>query len=840
MLLPKTLVPTAQPQRVSNAPALSKVGEQRQICYHRRVPALITRTSPHIVGAFSPAPYYVLFIALLDKPWQHREISPIYQTNIRLLELADWLQFVCCLPTTAFDFLSSLHRHNIGAERFARFTHATYIVNQVDLDDEDLALIEGYPAKVCFLHGGCSRDCLRRLANLRLPPIMIGNTRDTLGKIRAVGLKGWPLNREALPHVRAEIGRRFHTSPSHLRRLGLSGPFVEPAEAWEKHRGAYREEESVLKEFPCSGMRYLFPNEVLINRLRGRTLPLPPISRPDRSETVREVIDSTELVFAHKLLDRVCAYPDGQPAASQKASRVYAKKPDYPHYSKLLDLCKRSVESFPSVCGFLLCVPAINDLLLSRVLSKRISRRALQQVLKRGTDDYLTTLSKGDIRSRSDALTLSELMTFRAGEDGFLSSILGLYAVAGRIPAIRTPQLPSALYKRLGTLHHLDVADNTKEFVRVLGEYSESLWKEIPEQVRQFIERTSAPFVKLVTNLPLEWLPVRGVPLMFRTVVARLPLASGTVLANHLNNVNELLDVGKETPKILVLNCVEPQDTLHRRCPQLQRHAREWGIHVEYAEALTVREYRRLLTQHAPQILFHWGHGTYDRHNDRGYLNIGAERTEVWELDDVTVPPIIILGACETAASAPTYNTPANGWLALGTRCVLASYFRVDPKITEALLTRLFANLAEAIAGTQVLPTWALVVSKTLWLQRYIDFLNPFAEWRAKRGLRPFPGEVVFEYTFRWNEAVQETSDGYRQCLPLLRQALAHFGADYAREFDEFLENNPVIPHTMLFTHIGSPETIRIVKRNAEVDESHSISNKYWNRRRAEDASRSK
>jgi hypothetical protein len=66
----------------------------------------------------------------------------------------------------------------------------------------------------------------------------------------------------------------------------------------------------------------------------------------------------------------------------------------------------------------------------------------------------------------------------------------------------------------------------------------------------------------------------------------------------------------------------------------------------------------------------------------------------------------------------------------------------------------------------------------------------------------------------------------------MLREALAYFGEDFGTEFDRFLSENPIVPHTMFFTHLGSPETIRIVKGDRRADEDTNLAKQYWSRRK--------
>ena len=257
---------------------------------------------------------------------------------------------------------------------------------------------------------------------------------------------------------------------------------------------------------------------------------------------------------------------------------------------------------------------------------------------------------------------------------------------------------------------------------------------------------------------------------------------------------------------------------------------KEVGFRSRFHRVATTEDYKRVLTREAPHVLVHWGHGSYDTRKDRGYLHVGREKTEVWDWKNIAVPPIVMLGACETSALARTHNNPSNAWLALGARSVLATLLPVQADLTCTLFTRIFANLLEAVSGDQFLSTWSVVVSKTLILQRYLDFFYGYKAWRSKKGLPAVPSEFFYEYPYRWNKTVTSLPDGYLRCTDTMREALAFFGDEFAVTFDRYLKLETVMPHTMFFTHLGSPETISLVKETRE-EYPGTPAREYWRRR---------
>jgi hypothetical protein len=91
------------------------------------------------------------------------------------------------------------------------------------------------------------------------------------------------------------------------------------------------------------------------------------------------------------------------------------------------------------------------------------------------------------------------------------------------------------------------------------------------------------------------------------------------------------------------------------------------------------------------------------------------------------------------------------------------------------------------------------------------------------------------EFTYRWNRSNLGLAQGYHACTRLLREALAHFGAEFGTGFDQFLASVPIVPHTMFFTQLGSPETIRIHQEDDTSYEATSVSVEYWARRAAQE-----
>lgn len=77
--------------------------------------------------------------------------------------------------------------------------------------------------------------------------------------------------------------------------------------------------------------------------------------------------------------------------------------------------------------------------------------------------------------------------------------------------------------------------------------------------------------------------------------------------------------------------------------------------------------------------------------------------------------------------------------------------------------------------------------------------------------------------------------DAHRNYIDLMQNALSHFGSEFSDSFRDFLATEDAIPHTMFFTHIGSPETITIVAEPNKRSRRASIAIEYAKKREAQE-----
>lgn len=572
-------------------------------------------------------------------------------------------------------------------------------------------------------------------------------------------------------------------------------------------------------------------------------MPSPPRERPDPAKSLEQAISSMRIAFAQRLSDYLLVDPcfglEDRSLASGLRSHLeqYINTNSPEAYEALVREAGEHLAEYPGACNYILCCPAINRRSSERIFRPAVPDRVMKIIYKAKAQDFLTYVQPRDFRSEQEYQVFMGLLGYQSLENAYLSVVLALYALCYRQPVLRTPQLSSSLFGRLRGLRRTYEGHNWHAFQRDLEKFTNAVLDELSPQVRDFLRTTPSDNVKFISDLPLEWLPVDGVPLMFQRTLSRVPLTPGNAPYAHLNACREDLWIGpEEAQRVLVCNCLSSGDRLNAYAKLFVEGLEGLGARHSYVAPTSVKEYAAALLSHKPYILVHWGHGSYDRSRDRGYLHIGNEKTQIWDLADCSVPPIVLLAACNSAAIAETHNTPANGWLALGARSVLATYFPVQADLTCILFGRIFGNLLEAVHGKQLLETWAVVVSKTLLLNRYLDFFFGFVDWALRRRLPIPPREIFLEYTYLWNQQRCSPAEGYRGCPDLLARAMDRFGRKFGEQFRQYLGDEPTVPHTMFFVHLGAPETIKIRKEPRPAFDEASEALAYWQMRDSQEA----
>jgi hypothetical protein len=311
----------------------------------------------------------------------------------------------------------------------------------------------------------------------------------------------------------------------------------------------------------------------------------------------------------------------------------------------------------------------------------------------------------------------AELETFTLG--------LGLHAAQTCAGVVRLSpgvnHVFSALAAYAGSVRSQKYASRLKAR-RLFRNIQEALSDAVGKERLEFIDNVGGP-IKIVSDAPIEWLPIKGLPLSLRYDCSRINATPGNLMMGELIERPTIIFEPKDLAKVLVLSAFTDADPIRNLLTSLIKKAQGgWDNRIEiiYKTARNVVEFIDAMNEFDGHIMIFDGHGVDNSREPVGKLLIGKDEVDVWELRGrVRMPPIVILSACDThGLDASSQATVGNGFLAIGVRTVLATLLPVGGISSAIFIARLLHRIADflpaALKANERTLDWGEVMSGML------------------------------------------------------------------------------------------------------------------------------
>lgn len=179
--------------------------------------------------------------------------------------------------------------------------------------------------------------------------------------------------------------------------------------------------------------------------------------------------------------------------------------------------------------------------------------------------------------------------------------------------------------------------------------------------------------VKIISDMPVEWLPAGRLPLGLHRDVSRLTATPSELLLRQLET-HEMLRIGVgDFNEVLIVSTFadgHEDDVIARLLEQIFNIKR---VTPRLVRVRTEAQLVDAVNAYGGPLMIFDGHGVHPS-EEEGYLVVGDERVWINRLEGkIRVPPIVVLSACDTHAAARSTQTAANMMLRLGARTVLAT-----------------------------------------------------------------------------------------------------------------------------------------------------------------------
>lgn len=450
---------------------------------------------------------------------------------------------------------------------------------------------------------------------------------------------------------------------------------------------------------------------------------------------------------------------------------------------------------------------------------RRHVRFVLKQMIGRRTYSFVgTEREAGGMRSDPH---VQGLLSINVEDLRAYTAALGIRASSNFVPVIRLPTHVNNVYGELVQLENTArnanlKSDRVAKLNKLARQVSMKLAEGIPEWV--FDRMRTFSKVKLISDAPLEWLQMDGFPLTVNADVSRIPTTPGNLFFMH-SAVAATLDLSMATfEEVLVIRAFKHDDPLKRvltAIVELFKKSFERPMNIRYVDVQNEADLINALDGFHGALAIWDGHGKHSAIDDAGTLSLPEGPLDAWALRNRTrIPPIIVLGACDTHPMSASHVTTANGFLAAGAKTVVATSLPIDARASGLFAARMLLRINQLLplhfAASDRPYRWSLLVSGMQKRQYMTDIV--FAT--AKRlGIKA--NQALFRRVSL--EAGGLIDTGQEGWLKALIRILSDVSSVGESEIRELIQTHVYLTDALIHVQLGSPEHILIHKTNPDV-----------------------
>jgi hypothetical protein len=416
-----------------------------------------------------------------------------------------------------------------------------------------------------------------------------------------------------------------------------------------------------------------------------------------------------------------------------------------------------------------------------------------------------------DAALRASALATAMLRE-RVGELTLFAHAVGLRAASTLSAVVRVPPAVNRANGLIGQLGRLarspqlrHRADLERSFAGVQQRLATAVGPELTRCIRESVHG-----VKIISDAPLEWMPVGDLPLGLAHVTSRLTATPGDLLYNQLVDTDTIQIPVNAFDEILVVSAFKQEDRLDGLLRKsIDMMAPAWAgkrLSIRSVDVSTLDEFVDAFNGFNGPLAIFDGHGSHDGEHNVGHLMIREPPIDVWKLRGrVRCPPIVMLSACDTQAAGRSHATAANGFIFLGARAVLGTLLPIYGVDAALFIARMMLRIAEFVPaaiqqyGRGVL--WSEMVTGLLRMHLLSDLIMAL---RSRNLIDDTQYQRIGTYG---NGAINSLDPTW---LEQIKKAIMSETGMGPGELDRRIKRTIATSDAIRYTHIGNPETIVI------------------------------
>jgi hypothetical protein len=289
----------------------------------------------------------------------------------------------------------------------------------------------------------------------------------------------------------------------------------------------------------------------------------------------------------------------------------------------------------------------------------------------------------------------------------FLDCLAYLHASFQFSPIVRFPLLGSSINKELSFLKakKQQFSDNKTiwNFGRKLSE------RILPKLTADYLcNRNSQVFV--ISDLPIEWLDINGVPLCFTHDICRLPETNyRSLLNNYIVNqrFNHIVSKNILSKTLVILGASNEQgkdEEFKKWYGKIYELSSDLGFSV--ANCSNKQEVINVIQKQEPDLLIFDCHGNFDEKTLSSFLWINNDKLTGQDIIENKISaPIVFLSACNTNPIYGYTNLIGEAFFQAGAKAVTSTFLPIDVDEGSILYLRLLQQLA-FVSDKSIFQNW--------------------------------------------------------------------------------------------------------------------------------------
>ena len=397
-----------------------------------------------------------------------------------------------------------------------------------------------------------------------------------------------------------------------------------------------------------------------------------------------------------------------------------------------------------------------------------------------------------------------------------------------------------SILKEIGTI---DRSENNykihKAFLKLENQFNTDLtdWFD-------YMDCEASKRLKLVSNLPLEWINHCELPLMIKNDVSRIPISPGYLTEKLLLDTEQIHLSYKAFEEILFISSFEDNDPIkyhmaekirtmqeilskpinqelsssllnsfkHTKNTQINNTNDKINIKIEWKNIENKDELIKTLNNNKSALVIFDLHGGHSKDGE-GFLSLKDENIIISSLiGKIKIPPIVILSACDTSPIDKNHNNVSNMFLMAGAKTVLASALPIlsDEASTyiARLLVRFSVFLHQHVIEYNRSIRWSTFISGMTRQAYYTELLSKLEEFNI----------ITKEQKYELNFAVNMFLNPLK--LDFNNKILNEISIKSNKSIEEiktFIEANHKFAECLKYIQIGNPENIIIIPDNSKL-----------------------